>query len=268
MIDEISNHLKNAETILITAGADMGVDSGLPDFRGDKGFWNAYPVAKKLNLDFIDLANPKWFYSNPELAWAFYGHRYELYKNTVPHKGFYMLLSLIKSKDNNYFIFTSNVDGQFQKAGFEENKIIERHGSINYFQCTGACKKEIWLADVNFNIDMDSFRSKTIPICHKCKAVARPNILMFNDFNWTTRRVNAQEQKYNKWLKQNRNKKMVIIELGAGLTIPTVRYEGEKVARTLRAALIRINPRDYEIDSKYGYSIPTGALKGLEQILK
>jgi NAD-dependent protein deacetylases, SIR2 family len=40
--------IETAEAILITAGAGMGVDSGLPDFRGTEGFWRAYPIAKKL----------------------------------------------------------------------------------------------------------------------------------------------------------------------------------------------------------------------------
>lgn len=108
-LNDIKQIINEAEAVLITGGAGMGVDSGLPDFRGNEGFWNAYPIAKKLNLGFQDLANPHWFEVNPFLAWAFYGHRYNLYKNTIPHDGFKMLLDLIKSKNDNYFVFTSNV---------------------------------------------------------------------------------------------------------------------------------------------------------------
>ena len=46
-IQNAKEALRNADAILITAGAGMGVDSGLPDFRGNQGFWNAYPEAKK-----------------------------------------------------------------------------------------------------------------------------------------------------------------------------------------------------------------------------
>ena len=59
--------------LLFTAGAGMGVDSGLPDFRGDKGFWKAYPAL--FGHSFSDMANPSWFDSDPRLAWGFYGHR-------------------------------------------------------------------------------------------------------------------------------------------------------------------------------------------------
>jgi len=65
------------------AGAGMGVDSGLPDFRGDEGFWKAYPPMAKLGIRFSSMANPRWFESDPELAWGFYGHRLNLYRATV-----------------------------------------------------------------------------------------------------------------------------------------------------------------------------------------
>jgi len=60
-IRKAAKAIKEAKYLLITAGAGMGVDSGLPDFRGDEGFWKAYPIAKKLGLNFQALANPRWF---------------------------------------------------------------------------------------------------------------------------------------------------------------------------------------------------------------
>ena len=48
-----------ADALIITTGAGMGVDSGLPDFRGDQGFWKAYPMYERLGLSFIDAANPR-----------------------------------------------------------------------------------------------------------------------------------------------------------------------------------------------------------------
>ena len=265
-LEEIKQIISESEAILITAGAGMGVDSGLPDFRGNEGFWNAYPMAKKLNLGFQDLANPKWFITNPFLAWAFYGHRYNLYKNTIPHNGFKMLLDFVKEKNDNYFIFTSNVDGQFQKAGFDADNLLEYHGSISHFQCINDCKKEIWEANEEFEINMDKFESITIPLCQKCKNIARPNISMFEDWKWNPKRTLNQESKYANWKRENKGKKLLIIELGAGTAIPSVRREGENVAKHNNGKLIRINPREFDIDLDYGYSIPFGALEGLNII--
>src|SRR5512135_463561 len=90
-LDQAAEAIRMADAILIGAGAGMGVDSGLPDFRGRQGFWNAYPPYAKLGLDFVSLANPRWFTSDPELAWGFYGHRMMLYRETEPHEGFGIL---------------------------------------------------------------------------------------------------------------------------------------------------------------------------------
>jgi len=116
-IEKAKEAIKEADVILITAGAGMSVDSGLPDFRGKEGFWRAYPYAKKLGVSFEELANPRWFIQNPEIGWAFYGHRYLMYKNTQPHEGYKLLLKLAKSKKG-YYVYTSNVDGHFEKSGF------------------------------------------------------------------------------------------------------------------------------------------------------
>ena len=70
--------IAGAGSLFVTAGAGMGVDSGLPDFRGPEGFWRAYPVFAKLGIRFEEAANPRWFREDPALAWGFYGHRLEL----------------------------------------------------------------------------------------------------------------------------------------------------------------------------------------------
>src|ERR1700741_3355216 len=91
-IQEAAAAIAEADALLIGAGAGMGVDSGLPDFRGSQGFWRADPPYEKLGLDFVALAQPRWFDSDPGLAWGFYGHRLNLYRATPPHDGFRILL--------------------------------------------------------------------------------------------------------------------------------------------------------------------------------
>ena len=263
--------IEEADAIIITAGAGMGVDSGLPDFRGNDGFWRAYPAIKHLGLDFEDIANPKWFSKNTPLAWAFYGHRLNLYRDTQPHNGFKILLDLVKSKNDDYFVVTSNVDGQFQKAGFDEDKLFEVHGSIHHFQCSENCTNEIWNADKEFiEIDMDKFEAQTIPLCKKCGDIARPNILMFGDWDWNGSRTDKQEDKFYNWFNSLKKdgKKLAIIEIGAGKAIPTIRNYGEKFAKKSKNfKLIRINPKDFYVSQYIGYSIPCGGLDGLRKVL-
>ena len=63
--------LSHSEALLIGAGAGMGVDSGLPDFRGTSGFWKTYPPLQKLGIQFQEMANPRWFREDPQLACGF-----------------------------------------------------------------------------------------------------------------------------------------------------------------------------------------------------
>ena len=250
--------IKESNFLLITAGAGIGVDSGLPDFRGDEGFWRSYPIAKQLGLNFQALANPKWFEINPKLAWAFYGHRLQLYRDTIPHEGFKILLNL----PHNKFVVTSNVDGQFQKAGFVEEKIVEIHGSIHYLQCSEPCGDHLWKNKEVIQIDMKNFEALNFPYCINCQKVARPNILMFGDFKFVGKRVLSQLENFNKWLKSI-NKRLVIIEIGAGKAVPTIRNISEEIRDKYNGFLIRINP----IEADGGdIEIYEGALKALRKI--
>src|SRR5947209_10806439 len=99
--------IRGTEALLIGAGAGMGVDSGLPDFRGNQGFWKAYPPYARLGLDFVSLASPRWFRDDPALAWGFYGHRMHLYRDTVPHRGFEILRHWAAGMKHGAFVFTS-----------------------------------------------------------------------------------------------------------------------------------------------------------------
>ncbi len=262
--------LKNADALLITAGAGIGVDSGLPDFRGTSGFWKEYPPIAKLGVSFSEMANPRWFFEKPELAWAFYGHRLNLYRETIPHSGYFQLLEIGEEKPGGYFVFTSNVDGQFQKAGYNDEYIEECHGSIHHFQCIEPCCNNIWDAnEEEIIVDMDAFQAQEpFPKCINCGSIARPNILMFGDWHWMHERSSEQSNNLENWLINNYQSAMniVIIELGAGTSVATVRYKSEEIANKFDATLIRINPRDFHVPSGH-ISIPLGAKEGIEKIL-
>jgi NAD-dependent SIR2 family protein deacetylase len=239
--------LHKSDALLIAAGAGMGVDSGLPDFRGTEGFWRAYPAARRLGLRFEELANPHWFEADPALAWAFYGHRLHAYRDTEPHEGFARLLQLAKTKPFGAFVATSNVDGQFQKAGFDPQRIVEIHGSIHHLQCVDNCQGAIWSAQgIAITID-DAFRAhEPLPRCQHCEALARPNILMFGDGEWESARTDAQSMRFEAWLAQLERAKatLAVVEIGAGTAIPTIRRLSETIASRFGTDLIRINPRE------------------------
>jgi NAD-dependent SIR2 family protein deacetylase len=268
-LKEATKALKECDYLIITAGAGMGVDSGLPDFRGVEGFWRAYPYAKKLGVRFEELANPVWFEEKPQMAWAFYGDRLNLYREVEPHIGFKLLLDVAKSKKD-YFVITSNVDGQFQKANFQEDKIDEIHGSIHYLQCQDSyCDSGIWSTkDVKIDVDLENFIAKEpLPTCSSCGRVARPNILMFNDWNWRDERERKQRANLQKFLESAKGSKVTVIEIGAGKAVPTIRYISEELAQELNGELIRVNLRDYD-GAEWIIPLPYRAKEALEIITK
>ena len=257
--------IRSAKALVITAGAGMGVDSGLPDFRGDHGFWNAYPLYRRLGLSFVAAANPEHFERDPAFGWGFYGHRTNLYRKTVPHRGFQLLREWLDRFGPDFFVVTSNVDGQFQKAGFPEESILEVHGSIHHLQCLTPCSNAIWDNREEIRVDFETMRAENIPSCRHCGGVARPNVLMFGDFSWLPERTRRQERLFDEFLTDHRGEKLAVVEMGAGTAIPTIRYMGERLAQYQQAALIRINPREAQVPDGQ-ISIATGALAGLEGI--
>jgi len=255
--------LRDADALLFCAGAGIGVDSGLPDFRGTEGFWRAYPPYQRLGLRFEELADPVHFARDPELAWGFYGHRLALYRRTVPHSGFAVLRRWARHRPAR--VFTSNVDGQFQRAGFAEADVTECHGSIHHLQCLAGCSTDIWPADgIEVPIDEQSMRAvPPLPSCPRCGGLARPNILMFGDRDWRPARTDAQHRAHRDW--SRRHRKVAVIEIGAGTAVPTVRRQAE-LAAAATGALIRINTREPDVRHGHGVSLPLRAAEALDAL--
>jgi NAD-dependent SIR2 family protein deacetylase len=266
-LDQAAQAIALADALLIGAGAGMGVDSGLPDFRGSQGFWRAYPPYERLGLDFVALANPRWFTRDPTLAWGFYGHRMTLYRQTTPHQGFSILRRWTSRMPREWFVFTSNVDGQFQNAGLSPDRIVEIHGSFAGMQCTAECGQGIFSgSSVGVEIDTETMRAcHPLPSCPGCGRLARPNILMFGDWGWESTQTDDQLQRMSSWIESVRGARLVVVECGAGSAIPTVRRQCEEIALECGATLIRINPREPAVPAGH-VSIPLGALDALRAI--
>ena len=268
-IDRAAEIVAKARALLITVGAGMGVDSGLPDFRGPEGFWQAYPAYRRLGLNFAALADPRHFQQDPTLAWGFYGHRLHLYRSTRPHAGFGILKRWGEGLPGGYAVFTSNVDGQFQRAGFHDTAVTEVHGSIHYLQCIRACGIGIFPADaINVEVEEETMRARgELPRCPDCGGLARPNILMFGDYQWDDQRSSAQKERLTDWFRRQKTRglPLAVVELGAGTAIPTVRCFSENAVGQSGARLVRINVREPEAPAGQ-IGLPMKALDALRRI--
>ncbi|WP_043481195.1 SIR2 family NAD-dependent protein deacylase [Janthinobacterium sp. HH01] len=265
-LQQAADLVQQADALIVAAGAGMGVDSGLPDFRGNDGFWKVYPALGRAGMEFSSVATPYTFRSDPALAWGFYGHRLQLYRDTPPHAGFALLKAWGDAMDAGYGVFTSNVDGHFQRAGFDPQRIYECHGSIHHLQCMQPCGPDIWSAD-QFTPEVDTEACHLLnepPTCPHCGGMARPNILMFGDWGWNERRAVLQEARLQAVLQKA--ERPLVIELGAGSVIPSVRNFGQRVVMHHNGRMIRINPREPNVATPLDVGLAMGALAALTGI--
>ena len=86
---------------------------------------------RKRKIDFEEMANPAWFSEDPHFAWGFYGHRLNLYRSSKPHRGFTLLQKWIRTLELESFVFTSRVDGHFQKS--DSQKISFTNATVPFF---------------------------------------------------------------------------------------------------------------------------------------
>jgi NAD-dependent SIR2 family protein deacetylase len=245
----------------------MGVDSGLPDFRGPEGFWRAYPPYARLGLAFESVANPEHFALDPAFGWGFYGHRTNLYRATRPHEGFAILRRWADRMPFGSFVYTSNVDDHFRKSGFDAGRIVECHGSVEWWQCQARCGSGIFPAEeAEIPVDPETFRAaEPLSACPRCRGLARPNILMFGDWDWDSRRTAEQGHRLEHWLTHLDGARLAIIEFGAGGAIPTVRRFSERIVSLFDGTLIRVNPRESWVPGGQ-IALPVGALEAIRAI--
>lgn len=253
----------DAETIVVLMGAGMGVDSGLGTFRGKNAA--VFAPLKERGIDFAIMSTPVMFEKDLALAWGFWSWRYDAYvRKSSPHEGYHLLKKWCDSKTD-HFVFTSNIDGHTPKVF---SNVVECHGSCLYWQCAHNCTSEIWSDELRVEIDPESLLAvPPLPLCKNCGvAPMRPNVCMFDDCSWNQSRTNLQHDDYEAWLLKLRQRSgtLVVIEVGAGSSVPSVRLATQRLCRDFGGKLVRINLEESFAEGHI--SMPLGALKALQMI--
>lgn len=260
LVQQIKQWLGQADVLLIHTGAGMSADSGLPVYRGENGAWGQ--LEGELQGDIREIMTPAFISENPLYMWRRFARGRKREHLYPPHKGYYILLDWIEYFQLDYFCVTSNVDSMFQKAGFAESQILEIHGSGRFQQCTIPCHPEIW--DNNPQFDPESLQLKMgdLPHCPYCGALARPNVLIFKDKTFVSERVIQQKAAHKKFISQYQDSNILIIEIGVGMKIKTIRRYTDQFTASKNARVIRINPDFAEVESPH-VGLPFKALDTL-----
>ncbi len=269
MINELRQRMAEADAVLVFAGAGMSADSGLPTYRSKEGFWNDYPLYRELGRDYIAMASPHGFGSDPSFAWGFFAHQHMLYSQATVHDGYRMLLNYLESKED-YFVVTTNVEGMFLRAGYPNEKLHEAHGSIHRLQCAVPCNKAIWsFGDQGIQVKKSTMRAiGSLPHCPHCAAIARPNIFMYGDTEESYVWEEAEKSAilFRQWMRKYQSQKVLLLEIGVGaegMKEHVVRYH----KRFQDAFLIRINP---ELEANYTETaahLPISTIEALKGLL-
>lgn len=268
--DAIREILTEAKMCLIYTGAGMGVDSGLSVFRGTDGLWEKYPEAGNLGLDFKSLANPTNYKKYPEVVIPFYLDRYKNYVAAEPHSGYYELFGYVSTMPKGYRCITSNVDGLFEKTGFDN--VYNIHGSIHKWQCSSRpCaleRGEDGLLDISEK-DLSNIEDLR---CEHCNEYLRPNICMFYDFDYIDTPYETQRRDYECFTdrySEFQKAKVAVIEIGAGADLRSIRSMSENTAYSFNTKVIRINTESLQedLDDPDVILVQKGAAAGVEYIM-
>lgn len=254
--------IRQADYILIGAGAGLSASGGL-NYNDAELFKEWFPKLSQIGAKTIGEAVSMFWEvndSNRRYFWAYWTNHINKIRYKAPAlKPYLDLFDIIKNK--NYFIITTNVDGQFIKAGFNKEKIFSPQGDYGLFQCNKPCCNELYdnkivINKMISNMDNDEFaiQETDIPRCPNCGSYLSKNLRIDDTF---VELSHMKKQKdYIDFVNNSTDGKLVLLELGIGFNTPAIiRWPFEKIAAEHPdAMLIRMNI-DYpelpkEIESK------------------
>lgn len=245
-IAALKQQIAEADYVLIGAGSGLssaaGIDYAGTDFRHEFRDWiDRYGITDLYSSSFYP-------FETEEERWACWAKHIWFARYQPEAKPLYkQLLELVKEKD--YFVITTNVDGQFSKAGFDVERIFATQGDYAYFQPASGSPKELyynkeWMEQALPAIKNCRIPTELIPTTHDGQPVAmnlRCDGTFVEDAHW-----HEQAERYSRFVQDAHNKRLFLLEFGVGYNTPVIiRFPFERMAAQFpQTTLVRFN-RDY-----------------------
>ncbi|MGM9670727.1 MAG: SIR2 family NAD-dependent protein deacylase [Oscillospiraceae bacterium] len=222
-IERLKAELQSADAILIGAGSGLSTSAGLT-YGGERFLKYFSDFHEKYGI--TDMYSGG-FYPFPSLEeyWAWWSrHIYYNRYDVMPDKPYADLLELVL--DKNYFVLTTNVDHQFQLAGFDKARLFYTQGDYGLWQCSEACHQATYDNEATVRqmiAEQADMRvpSELIPHCPKCGKPQTPNLRCDDSFvqdeGWY-----AAARRYEDFLHLHRNGRILFLELGVGGNTPGI----------------------------------------------
>ena len=246
-IKKLSEEIQKADAIVIGAGAGLSTSAGLT-YSGERFEKYFGDFAEKFGIR--DMYSGGFYpFPDEETHWAWWSrHIYVNRYVSAPSQVYNKLLELVKDKD--YFVITTNVDHQFQKAGFDKEKLFFTQGDYGLWQCSQPCHKRTYdnkgrvvkmIISQGFAIGKNSellvpagedgktdysmlttkVPSGLVPYCPVCGEPMAMNLraddTFVEDEGW-----HQMHAAYAQFLQKYENKHVLFLELGVGQNTPVI----------------------------------------------
>lgn len=222
-IEQLKLALDQADAVVVGAGAGLSTSAGLT-YSGERFQKNFGDFIEKYGIQ--DMYSGGFFpFESLEEYWAWWSrhimvNRYE----KAPRPVYEQLRALVEGKD--YFVLTTNVDHQFQLAGFDKKRLFYTQGDYGLWQCSKPCHQETYDNEETVRRMVTEQRSmkvpaELIPRCPKCGRPMTMNLRSDNTFvqdeGWY-----AAQSRYEDFLRRHQGQRVLFLELGVGENTPVI----------------------------------------------
>ncbi len=226
---ELKHKIAQADAVIIGAGAWLSTAAGFT-YTGDRfekyfaDFGRKYGFRDMYSGGFAD-------FDSPEEKWGFFSRNIYVNRYMPPPKPVYeQLLGLVADKD--YFVITTNVDHQFQKAGFDKQRLFYTQGDYGLFQCAKPCHQKTYDNEETIKqmiAQQEDMRipSELIPRCPVCGGPMKVNLradeTFVEDEGW-----HAASERYTAFIRRHLNVEtlratsLLFLDLGSGGNTPVI----------------------------------------------
>ena len=222
-IDRLKKEMQTADAIVIGAGAGLSTAAGFT-YSGERLQKNFADFVEKYG--FRDMYSGG-FYPFPTLEeqWAYWSRYIYINRYMDVDNGTYKrLFELVKDKD--YFVLTTNVDHQFQKAGFDKHRLFYTQGDYGLWQCSEPCHQKAYDNEETVRAMFEKQRdmrvpSELVPHCPVCGKPMSMNLraddTFVEDEGW-----HRAAERYDEFLRRHEGLHILFLELGVGMNTPVI----------------------------------------------
>lgn len=222
-IKRLSEEIRTADAVLIGAGAGLSVSAGFA-YDGERFEQHFSDFREKYGI--TDMYSGGFYpFGTLNEYWAWWSRHILINRYDTPvGKSYSDLLKLVKDKD--YFVLTTNVDHQFQKAGFDKKRLFYTQGDYGLWQCSKACHSKTYDNEAAvrkmtaLQKDM-KIPDELIPKCPVCGAPMTMNLRCDDFFVQDEGWYKASEQ-YADFIRRHNGTHILFLELGVGFNTPVI----------------------------------------------